>query len=160
MGFRSWSWTAQSPSLDIPNDPGMMKTIREYFGTVGLFWPCLHEDSFVATYEQNRSNGFRNVRRSWLALVYIVLAYVNCTRTAASPSSEDAELSETLFQKALAVALPEAIMDTSLESSEQPPLSFTMSINLLNFQQYNSSASYAVIYKDLRIPPRYGLFTA
>jgi hypothetical protein len=121
VGSQFWPLASHSPILDIPPDPEAIDTIHEYFGTLGLFLPVVHEDSFIAAYEHGRRNRFRSVRRSWLALLYMVFAHVHLTRTATSPSNEATETAGKFFQKALALAVPEAILGTSLEISMKTP---------------------------------------
>ncbi|KIW35828.1 uncharacterized protein PV06_11769 [Exophiala oligosperma] len=113
-GALSWPKSCQATILDIP--PDAMDIIQEYFATVALFMPFLHEESFIAVFERGRTQCFRNVRKSWLSLLYMILAHVYLTQTAMSPSTESAERSENFFQNALALAVPEVILGpTSLE---------------------------------------------
>ena len=54
-------------------------------------------------------------RHSWLALLYMMFAKVHLTRTATSPEHATVAVAQNCYQMALAVAMPEAIMDSSLE---------------------------------------------
>lgn len=117
-----WPNTSRSFSkYDIPPDTEATELIQEYFATVGLFLPCIHEDSFILAYKEARQRGFKNVRRSWLALLYMVFAVVHHTRTATSPVNAAAKESETYYRRALAVAMPEAVTDASLEIGKKSP---------------------------------------
>ncbi|KAJ1713253.1 hypothetical protein NYO67_4618 [Aspergillus flavus] len=113
----SWFWpvTADLTSLDLPPDPEGINMIHEYFNTVGLCLPIIHEDTFIATYQQARRDGFKNFRRPLLALLYMVFAHVKLSRTAVSPCEDEIAASEKYFQKALTLAVPDAILDTGLE---------------------------------------------
>ncbi|KAH8799845.1 fungal-specific transcription factor domain-containing protein [Xylogone sp. PMI_703] len=49
--------------------------IKEYFSNTGLLFPYIHQASFVATFEQASKDGFKGVKRTWLALLNIVFAH-------------------------------------------------------------------------------------
>lgn len=118
-GDQFWPLTNQLTDVDSVPDGVSTDTIHEYFDTVGLCIPFLHEDSFIATYEQARRDNFRNVRRSWLALLYMVLALVKESSNATSPCDNTAEISEGYFRRAMTLAVPEAIVGASLEIGKE-----------------------------------------
>lgn len=66
------------PSLDQSYLPPYHETsnmIRQYFATVGVLYPYIHEPSFLQTYEQMKQPGFPGkVNRTWLALLNVMLA--------------------------------------------------------------------------------------
>ena len=98
-----------------------MKLIQEYFGTVGVMLPCVHEDSFLALYKQARRINYKGVRRSWLALLNMIFALASNTMTATSPMQRVARMCETYYHRALGIATPEVFANTSLEIGKTIP---------------------------------------
>ena len=97
----------------LPTDAEML--IQEYFATVGLLLPCVHEDSFLALYKQARRTKYKGVRKSWLGLLNMIFALASNTMTATSPMQGVARMSETYYQRALGLATPDLLANTSLE---------------------------------------------
>ncbi|KAK3896407.1 hypothetical protein C8A05DRAFT_20609, partial [Staphylotrichum tortipilum] len=89
--------------------------LRQYFATVNLMVPCIHEDSFRAMYRRARSVGFRAVRRSWLGVLNMVFAIATNVQTPISPSLERATRSDMYFERAVELARPEILGRLSLE---------------------------------------------
>ncbi|RFU24957.1 hypothetical protein B7463_g11376, partial [Scytalidium lignicola] len=58
------------PSYDLS-----CELLGQYFSNTGLLFPYIHQASFMATFEQASKNGFKGVRRTWLALLNIVFAH-------------------------------------------------------------------------------------
>ncbi|OIW25653.1 hypothetical protein CONLIGDRAFT_663373 [Coniochaeta ligniaria NRRL 30616] len=90
--------------------------IHHYFNTLGLFFPCIHPDAFLATYRQLRENGFVGARRLWLALLYMMIASVYQCESPSSPTDLTAEISESYFQWATELAMPEMLISSNLET--------------------------------------------
>lgn len=56
-----------------------MRLVRQYFDNTGLLFPYIHRDSFINTYQKLASSNFKNVRRSWLGMLNMILALsINC----------------------------------------------------------------------------------
>ncbi|KIW33130.1 uncharacterized protein PV07_00001 [Cladophialophora immunda] len=100
----------------LPPEPEATALLQQYFGTVGLFSPCIQEDTILATYKELRRNDPQYVRRSWLALLYMIFADTHGLRSYASPPDAAMEVSQKCFQKALKLAIPETITYSDLET--------------------------------------------
>jgi len=105
----------------VPPEPEATNLIHQYFNALGLFFPCIHQDAFLATYKQLRSKGFVGARRLWLALLYMMIASVYRTESPSSPSELAAEMSENYFQRAKDLAMPEVLISSSLETGKPYP---------------------------------------
>jgi hypothetical protein len=102
----------------VPPEPEAINLIHRYFNTLGLFFPCIHQDAFLATYKQLRSKAFVEARRLWLALLYMIIASVYRTESPSSPTELAAEMSENDFQRAKDLAMPEVLITSSLETGK------------------------------------------
>ena len=89
--------------------------LQSYFTTVNLMLPCIHEESFRATYGRARSEGPRVVRRSWLGVLNMLFALATNVLTATSPPLERATRSDMYFERAVELARPEILGRLSLE---------------------------------------------
>jgi hypothetical protein len=59
----------------LPTDFVSRELLSRYFSNTGLLFPYIHEQSFMATFDQASENHFKGVRRSWLALLNIMFAH-------------------------------------------------------------------------------------
>jgi hypothetical protein len=75
----------------LPTDPVARQLLAWYFSNTGVLFPYIHEQSFMATFEQVSKDGFRGVRRTWLALLNMVFAHaaVHARDTNTTPGSVD-----------------------------------------------------------------------
>lgn len=64
----------RTQGFKIPSDQRTKQLLSEYFSNCGLVHPYVHEGRFMETYEEFRRGNFRTVRRSWLALLYMLFA--------------------------------------------------------------------------------------
>lgn len=89
--------------------------LQLYFSTVNLMLPCIHEESFRATYRRARNDGPRTVRRSWLGVINMVFALATNITTPTSPPLERATRSDMYFERAQELVRPEILGRLSLE---------------------------------------------
>ncbi|KAH7029734.1 fungal-specific transcription factor domain-containing protein [Microdochium trichocladiopsis] len=90
--------------------------LQEYFSNTGMLFPYIHETSFMDTYRQARLSAFAGVRRTWLALLNIVLAIAiqaDASRPDTSLAAADAEL---FFCKARNLCGTHMLRSTTLET--------------------------------------------
>jgi hypothetical protein len=59
----------------LPPDSVSRDLLGRYFSNTGLLFPYVHEQSFMATFDQASRDSFKGVRRSWLALLNIIFAH-------------------------------------------------------------------------------------
>ena len=75
----------------LPSDSVARQLLAWYFSNTGVLFPYLHEQSFMATFDQVSKDKFRGVRRTWLALLNMVLAHaaVHARDISTTPGSTD-----------------------------------------------------------------------
>ena len=61
-------------SFELPPADEMEELMRTYFQHTGLLFPFIHEPSFMETYNNFKATNFTKVRRSWLGLLFVMLA--------------------------------------------------------------------------------------
>ncbi|RYP14197.1 hypothetical protein DL765_006558 [Monosporascus sp. GIB2] len=101
----------------LPPDHLTERLLREYFTNTGLLFPYIHEQSFIETYKQLKQNGFRsNVRRTWLALLNMMLAMATCaTASRADPGCAFAD-SDVFYKRASELCKTQMLRGTTLET--------------------------------------------
>lgn len=105
----------------LPAEAEVLRLIQKFFTTTGLLFPYLDEGTFVKTYQQSVSSNVCTPRRSWLALLNVVLAMATHTgwdrRTNASNIGDHSDL---FFQRALLLCEVDMRCATSLEIGQFP----------------------------------------
>jgi hypothetical protein len=104
-----------SPISLLPPHTEIIAALKQYFATVGSLFPCIDQETFFAAYSEHRKGQFKTARRSWLALLIMIICHANNTRTANSPSGQIEKRTESLFQIALAFAMPSLLFEANLE---------------------------------------------
>jgi hypothetical protein len=92
----------------LPPDSVSRNLLGRYFSNTGLLFPYIHEQSFMATFDQASKDSFKGVRRTWLALLNIIFAHAvvhqlnpSTTPRRDGPSAgRSAEESEIYYRKA------------------------------------------------------------
>ncbi|KAK4502557.1 hypothetical protein PRZ48_005983 [Zasmidium cellare] len=102
-------------TFKIPSDQRTRELLAEYFRNCGLVHPYVHEGRFMETYEAVRRSNFRTVRRSWLALLYMLLALSSLSSPyeSASVAIISAE-SEEWFNLASDLCLKQVFSETGI----------------------------------------------
>ncbi|KAL7651692.1 hypothetical protein ACMYSQ_009027 [Aspergillus niger] len=100
----------------LPPEPEATSLLHEYFDTIGLFFPCIYRDTFLAKYRDFRRNDSSHASRSWRALLFVMFAVMYQMRSFASPTDAEDKLSWEYFQRALNLAMPEAVINSDLET--------------------------------------------
>lgn len=86
----------------LPPEDEKIRLIQSYFSNTGLLFPYVHEETFLETYEAMKRTNFTKVRKTWLGLLNMVLAFATSTTVCDTLSSEQrAELSDVYYQRAL-----------------------------------------------------------
>ncbi|KAK3332833.1 hypothetical protein B0T19DRAFT_457818 [Cercophora scortea] len=89
--------------------------LKQYFATVNLMIPCIHEDSFRSTWAKARSEGSRTMSRPWLGVFNMTLALASNVMTPTSPPRERAMQSNMYFERAMELARAEMLGRPSVE---------------------------------------------
>jgi hypothetical protein len=116
----SWQNTIHRDKVNVyalPQESQTRELLNHYFSTTGLLFPYLHEQTFRETYEDMRRNKFTNVRRTWLALLNIVLALATSTRVKCDTNAERrVQESDVYYQRALGLFEKQILQASSLEA--------------------------------------------
>jgi hypothetical protein len=102
----------------LPPHAETVKLIRAYFGNTGLLFPFIHQETFLATYEDMRSQRFRGrLRRTWLGLLNMILAMAVCTSGWAEDGAEyRPEQSDVYYRRAEELCRTQMLRGTTLET--------------------------------------------
>jgi hypothetical protein len=93
-----------------------MALLQQYFSNTGLLFPYIHEKTFLTTYAEAQANGFKEVNRTWLGLLNIILALVTSTEIRTNQSAQErAALSDIYYQRAIGLCDKQVMRGTSLE---------------------------------------------
>jgi len=93
-----------------------MDLLHRYFSYPGYFFPYVHEDTFLETYQQIKSAKYPSVRRSWLGLFNIILAMaVSTTIDDNIDAAERFQNSDVYYQRAYGLCGKMMLRGTSLE---------------------------------------------
>ncbi|KAK9426230.1 putative Transcription factor domain-containing protein [Seiridium unicorne] len=97
---RSTSRHSDQGSLGLPPTAETKALVKEFFASTGVLFPYIHQASFLKTFEQVSSSNFRTLRRSWLGLLYIILAMATMTGSnLCADSTERAARAEVFFSR-------------------------------------------------------------
>lgn len=104
----------------LPADHETKRLLRCYFSNTGILFPFIHEQSFFETYDRVRSDNFRkDVRRTWLGLLNMILAMAVCTASWANEGASDQlQQSEIYFRRAQELCKSQILRGTTLEIGE------------------------------------------
>lgn len=105
----------------LPPDHETQRLLRCYFSNTGILFPFIHEQSFFETYDRVRSDNFRkDVRRTWLGLLNMILAMAVCTANWADESGPDQlKQSEIYFRRGQELCKSQILRGTTLEIGER-----------------------------------------
>lgn len=102
--------------FDLPRESDTLHMIQAYFRTTGVLFPYIDEEAFLKTYQQLTTTNIRNIRKSWLGLLNMVLAMsTNASHDEELTATERAVTSDIFFRRALALCDKEIRYGTSLE---------------------------------------------
>jgi len=90
--------------------------LKQYFSDTGMLFPYIHEQTFLERYDEMKRNNFRKVRRTWLGLMNMIMAFAISTRVEAGLSAEDrARESDVYYSRAVGLCEKQILRGTSLE---------------------------------------------
>lgn len=102
----------------LPPDHRTRTLIRHYFSTTGMLFPYIHEPSFLETYENLKKKNFRvGARRTWLALLNIMLAMASCGGCQDAENTKTME-SEIFYRRAQELCGSQMLAGATLETGE------------------------------------------
>jgi hypothetical protein len=100
----------------LPPESDTLELVQRYFSNTGLLFPYMHEGTFLETYEAMKKTNFTKVRKTWLALLNMVLAFAISTTVSSDMSAEQrAEMSDVYYQRAAGLCDKQIWRGTSIE---------------------------------------------
>lgn len=103
----------------VPPEYETKRLLSHFFSQLGVLFPVLHRPTFMQDYAQLKVCGARNMRKSWLGLLNIVLALATTSIVLDnSPSDSRAAEAQVYYQRAMALCDRCAVARASLEIGE------------------------------------------
>ena len=99
----------------LPPESLTLALIKRYFANTGLLFPYVHEETFLAKYNEMKQNNFSKVARTWLGLLNMILALATSSQPYDQPADVRAEQSEVYYRRALRLCDMHIMRSTSLE---------------------------------------------
>lgn len=101
----------------LPPEDVTDQLLQEYFSNTGMLFPYIHESSFLETYRQARLSGFAGVRRTWLALLNIILAMATRANAAQTNThSRAVDDAEAFYRRAKKLCKTQMLNGLTLET--------------------------------------------
>ncbi|KAK5210789.1 hypothetical protein LTR41_003401 [Exophiala xenobiotica] len=100
----------------MPGDDQIDVLVEQYFSDVGLLFPNLHKPTFLESVAEMKRKRPRSMRRTWLGLLNMVLAFGTLTIVRDDWGAElRAAEARTFYERAVCLCDPMALAGTSLE---------------------------------------------
>ncbi|CAK7215094.1 hypothetical protein SBRCBS47491_002365 [Sporothrix bragantina] len=115
------AWPQAGPSTrlvrSLPSDAEAQPLLHRYFSDTGLLFPYIHEASFYKDYNEFKASRFRQARRSWVGLLYAILAMATTT-SAKTDTSVDRRASDAdiFFTRAEELCLSDTLNGAGVET--------------------------------------------
>lgn len=113
------SGTIREPSLnlyELPPADQTLRLIRGYFDNTGLLFPYIHRERFIQEYRQLAHANLRNVRKSWLGVLNMILALsINVRYPSELSQQQRTAESKVFFLRAMALCEGQIRSTASLE---------------------------------------------
>lgn len=100
----------------LPSEPEALNLFKLYFSNTGYLFPYVHEESFMATYNEIKDQQKPTVRRTWLGLLNAIFAMAITTKLDSdSAAAQRSEESEVFYERAVGLCEYHILRGTSLE---------------------------------------------
>ncbi|UKZ78344.1 hypothetical protein TrVFT333_006081 [Trichoderma virens FT-333] len=110
------SLSAAVDVYSLPPEADMLHLIRLFFADTGMLFPYVHEGSLLQEFAAAKQNNFTSVRRSWLCLLNMVLAFATCVSARPDlPVERNAAESDVFFKRAQALSGKMAFRTANVE---------------------------------------------
>ena len=101
----------------LPSEEEVLHLVDLFFSDTGMLFPYIHKDGLLQTWATAKSNSFRSIRRSWLCLLNMIMAFATCVSASHDlPVEVSAANAEVYFMRAYALAGNMAFTSGSLEN--------------------------------------------
>lgn len=105
----------------LPPEAEMLHLIKLFFSDTGMLFPYIHQEGILETFALAKQSNFRGVRRSWLCLLNMILAFAACVSARPDlPVEMKAAESDIFFQRAQALSNNVAFKSANLETGKSP----------------------------------------
>lgn len=116
LGLSAASIEASSPFC-VPAPSDTLELINRYFKVTGELFPFINQAEFLATYHTAAASNFRSANRTWLGLLYMVLAMAtSATSDSQLNATQRGADSNVFYQRARAVCETNVRVALSLEN--------------------------------------------
>ncbi|CAK7228006.1 hypothetical protein SEUCBS140593_006768 [Sporothrix eucalyptigena] len=115
------AWPRAGPSTrlvrSLPSDSEAQPLLCRYFSDTGLLFPYIHEVSFYKDYNEFKAARFRQARRSWVGLLYAILAMATTTSVKTDTSVDRrAADADVFFTRAEELCLSDTLNGAGVET--------------------------------------------
>jgi hypothetical protein len=103
----------------IPSEDEVRSLVEQYFSNTNILYPFVHKPTFLTVYDEALKASFDGVRRTWLGLLNIVMAFGATTSIDPNTSQEEKiENAKVFYQRAFELCFFRgyALQSTCLES--------------------------------------------
>ena len=119
-GVEAGEFTIRPENVNIyvvPAEHKVRHYISLYFQNTNVLYPYLHQPTFIEAYEAALKDGFTKVRRTWLALLNLVMAMGSRASTEKDVSTEEKyNTAELFYQRGSALCSGYLLRLASLDS--------------------------------------------
>lgn len=105
----------------LPPTVEIERLVENFFSNTGLLFPYIHHTEFLKTLRQAKRTDFKTVRRSWLSLLYMILAMA--TSAEALPTTDVAGRfgrAENFYSQSKTLCLDLVMNGASVETGIEP----------------------------------------
>ncbi|KAL7908084.1 fungal-specific transcription factor domain-containing protein [Trichoderma velutinum] len=111
-----YSLSAAVDVYSLPPEADMLHLIRLFFADTGMLFPYVHEGSLLEEFAAAKQNNFTSIRRSWLCLLNMILAFATCVSARPDlPVERNAAESDVFFKRAQALSGKMAFRTANVE---------------------------------------------
>ncbi|PNP47973.1 hypothetical protein THARTR1_10392 [Trichoderma harzianum] len=126
------SLSAAVDVYSLPPEADMLHLIRLFFADTGMLFPYVHEGSLLEEFAAAKQNNFTSIRRSWLCLLNMILAFATCVSARPDlPVERNAAESDVFFKRAQALSGKMAFRTANVEIGKKDCNQGATSINKL-----------------------------
>ena len=111
----------------LPPERELLEVVRVYFQNTGMLFPFIDERAVLQGYEIAKQRKFKGIRRSWLGLLNMILAFGTIiTPKLEEPAQQRALAADAFYYRAQALSKQAAFRIANLETGtrdKSPPIS-------------------------------------
>ena len=123
MGLHGGRSVADANTYFIPDEIQVHSLLDQYFTNTNILYPFINQESFLATYENALRSNFDGIRRTWLGLLNILMAFGSITSVDPKINGADKiQSAEVFYKRAHDLCLFDAyaLRSACLETGQSP----------------------------------------